>query len=245
MDGTKRVQTINNTLDDGSGGGSTFAGVMKVPSVRNSGSDLGTHYDAGEMGWYDWQQSKHALRYERGTTKLSSDATSFVLANGGITSGTDYFQILCYPGKGASNLIAKLWYDGTAGNLNFYNQLNGTIGLYAKAFITSSNRDLKTNIVLDSEVALDKVVGTAVYNYQFKKDLEDWGTDADGNPVLLGQKDPSTVPVQTGLIVDEAPKDIVGENGESINLYAMSSILWKAVQELSAKVTALEAKVGV
>jgi hypothetical protein len=240
MDGSKRVATANNVLDDGSGG-ATVAGVFKAPSVRNSASDLGTHYDAGEMGWYDWNQSRHALRYVRSTNTVSTDGS--INATGGITNGADYFQIVCYPGKGATNLIAKLWYDGTAGNLNFYNQLNGTIGLYAKAFTTSSNRELKTNIVKDEENALEKVKATTVYNYQFKQDLEDWGEDADGNLVLLGQKDPSTVPVQTGIIVDEAPKDIIGENGESINLYAMTTLLWKAVQELSAKNDSLEQRI--
>ena len=46
---------------------------------------------------------------------------------------------------------------------------------------------------------------------------------------------------QVGLIYDEAPEELRSKDGETLQLYDTISYLWKAVQELTAKVEALEA----
>ncbi len=39
-----------------------------------------------------------------------------------------------------------------------------------------------------------------------------------------------------GIIVEEAPKEIIGSDGDTIDIYAMTSLAWKAIQELSDQV---------
>ncbi len=46
-----------------------------------------------------------------------------------------------------------------------------------------------------------------------------------------------------GLIVDEVPDEIKTEQGDAVDIYAMTSYLWKAVQELSEQVEYLEQKI--
>ena len=69
--------------------------------------------------------------------------------------------------------------------------------------------------------ALQKVNSTKVYNYN-----------------LLLEHDNEMK--HTGLILDEAPVELVNIRGTGIDIYAMASVLWKAVQELSAEVEKLK-----
>jgi hypothetical protein len=45
-------------------------------------------------------------------------------------------------------------------------------------------------------------------------------------------------------MADEAPKEILGDNGKSINLYSYCGMLAMAVRELSEKVESLEDNVN-
>ncbi len=89
------------------------------------------------------------------------------------------------------------------------------IQLRASAFTVSSKREYKENIKEYDANALDIVANTKVYTYNFKENEDKVK--------------------RVGLIVDEAPSDITLD-GESIDTYAMISVLWKAVQELADKV---------
>jgi len=51
-----------------------------------------------------------------------------------------------------------------------------------------------------------------------------------GNILIISKEDENKVR-RIDLIVDEAPSDVVYDE-ESIDTYAMISVLWKAVQEL-------------
>jgi len=66
--------------------------------------------------------------------------------------------------------------------------------------------------------------GSMVRNFQFK-------TETDGELPHIG------------LIVDEAPLETINPKGDGIDLYAMISIAWKSIQELSAKVADLESQI--
>lgn len=93
----------------------------------------------------------------------------------------------------------------------------------ASAFTVSSSRDVKKNIEDWAGDALKLVNGTRVAEYHLKDENEDFDYK------------------RIGLIVQESPIEIINFNGgDSIDLYEMTSLLWKSVQELDAKNKLLE-----
>jgi hypothetical protein len=116
---------------------------------------------------------------------------------------------------------------------------NGGDTAYAKIsasqFYTASKREFKTNIQPFEANALEMVNNTTIYNYQLKDEFNIYDP---GTQEIIGQRDASEVDIKTGLIWDEAPEILRGE--DSIDLYAMVAVLWKAVQELSVQVEQLK-----
>lgn len=93
-----------------------------------------------------------------------------------------------------------------------------------------SDRNLKKDIepfveTMMGRTALEEIESTQVYSYLYN-------SDDDG------------VPKRLGLIYQEAPFDIVTPNPETpgIDLYAMSTMMWKGMQELSAKIESIKAE---
>lgn len=89
----------------------------------------------------------------------------------------------------------------------------------------TSARELKKNIEPFScplgQTAIEKVVSTPVYKYSYINDKDtDWK--------------------YTGVIIDEAPAEIVNMDGKHINIYSMVSVLWKAVQEQQEEIERLK-----
>jgi len=77
----------------------------------------------------------------------------------------------------------------------------------ANNYVTTSRRDLKEDINDFLQSALDKVNSTKVKKYRFK--------------------DKKKERLDIGLIYEDAPIEIQSENEKGINLYAMTSLLWK------------------
>jgi hypothetical protein len=105
-------------------------------------------------------------------------------------------------------------------NLDF----NGYVPVFASEFTNMSKRELKKNIVPFEANAETIINGAMVRNFQFK-------TESD------------TELPHVGLIVDEAPLEVINPKGDGIDLYAMIAIAWKSIQELSAKVADLESQI--
>ena len=107
----------------------------------------------------------------------------------------------------------------------------GNAELFAKKFNVVSDRDVKENIEEFSTTALDLVRGAKAYRYDHK--LSDaWKAR---NPKKKLKK-------SIGLVAQEAPVEITTDAGTGIDLYAMNTVLWKAVQELSEQVEYLQKK---
>ena len=83
---------------------------------------------------------------------------------------------------------------------------------------------------------------------EFKKAIEDYTGNAteliESTPVRKYHlnEDVEGVDIKRlGLIVQESPLDIVNtDGGQTIDLYQMTSLLWKSNQELSARLKLLE-----
>lgn len=90
------------------------------------------------------------------------------------------------------------------------------------AFENTSSEKYKTDILPYTDNALSLVNSSVIYSYKYKRDGENALT-------------------KYGLVIErECPQEVVDNSGDAISLYSMCSILWKSVQELSAKVKTLE-----
>lgn len=102
---------------------------------------------------------------------------------------------------------------------------NGHIPIYAGDFRTISTRESKTNINKYTADALEKVLSTPVYTYK-KKNVDQQYEDVHDRYYI-------------GLILEEAPR-MIQKKSEAIDLYGMTSMLWKSVQQLTKRVEELE-----
>lgn len=107
--------------------------------------------------------------------------------------------------------------------------LNGTTGeISGKNFNNTSLESTKKNIEKFNSDVLDTVKNAEIYKFNYK--IED---DRDKKHI--------------GFVIGEnykTPEEAISNNGQAIDIYSMSSILWKAVQELTAKVEKLEQEVS-
>ena len=93
----------------------------------------------------------------------------------------------------------------------------------AAAWQTTSDRDKKRDIrSVDDISAVDKVRQLHFYTYSMR--------DNDTH-------------IPLGIMADEAPNEILGTDGKSINLYSYISLCAKAVQELSDEVASLKREI--
>lgn len=98
----------------------------------------------------------------------------------------------------------------------------------ASSFDVSSLEEHKTDIEKVRFSALEKVCDSVVYGYRRKDDVE-YGIDSYKYGMVIGR---------------ETPNEVLSEDGESVDQYAMLSIAWKAIQELEDKVAYLEDKIS-
>ena len=133
---------------------------------------------------------------------------------------------------------ADRWEAPRSGNRGLVISPNGTGKLYvtnpemtayypvwASSFDVSSSVEFKKAIEDYTGNATSLIETTPVRKYHLNEDIE--GVDVK----------------RLGLIVQESPLDIVNtDGGQTIDLYQMTSLLWKSNQELSARLKLLENK---
>lgn len=103
----------------------------------------------------------------------------------------------------------------------------GACNISASGFTTVSDEATKKNIELYTAPALDEIKSTPVYQYNYLNEVD--GVDLK----------------HTGILLQQSPLEVVDQSGIGVDLYAMVSMSWKAIQELSAKNDALEARIAV
>jgi hypothetical protein len=84
-----------------------------------------------------------------------------------------------------------------------------------------SLRESKDHIELYEKSAIDLICNTPIHTYTLKDNEED-------------------TKVHVGVIIDEAPEDIVGSGGTTVSLYDMISIGWKGEQEIVKRLLKVE-----
>lgn len=97
----------------------------------------------------------------------------------------------------------------------------------ASAFTVASTRDSKTNIE-PTRFGLETILNTPVYDYKLRYEVENYGDE--------------NARIKTGLIWEEAPENL--REDETIDLYSMIGIAWRAIQELAEEVNNIKASLG-
>lgn len=103
---------------------------------------------------------------------------------------------------------------------------NGFVQIYAAQFNTASSLVYKTHIKNFDGSATDIINSADVMTYKLKEDIED--TEAPE-----GTRD------SIGVITEFAPKEITTADGRAVDLYAMGSLSWKALQEKDQEIKVL------
>jgi hypothetical protein len=97
--------------------------------------------------------------------------------------------------------------------------------LVVQTVSNTSDRELKKNIVDYDKSALEEINTTPIRHYNFNEDVD--GVD---------------IP-RVGIIMQEAPLEVVDSRGNGVDPYAMVSMAWKAIQELSAENKSLKEEI--
>ena len=108
----------------------------------------------------------------------------------------------------------------TSNNLTIYGN-----GYFSGTVTQGSREELKKDIEPAYDM-LQKVVESDIYSFRYKFETE---TDKKHFGLIIGDK-------------YRTADEVISQNQDGIDNYSMTSILWKAVQELSAKVNELESK---
>ena len=179
-------------------------------------------------------------------------ASGSIISNYGITSEGDI--------QANKNVWAKEMYATnriTAGGTK-YNESYKLL-VYGKArgdaWEVTSDRNSKENIIEKSNVtAIDGIKSLRFYSYDYKPHEDTQYDEAETvqevklNSAELDEAEESEktpVHVELGIMTDEAPEEILGDDGKSINLYAYTSYVAKAVQELNEQVEELKKKIEI
>lgn len=128
----------------------------------------------------------------------------------------------------------------------------------AHAWVVASERNEKENIIEKSNViAIDGIKSLRFYSYDYKpnevtQNSKAKNTEATVQTVQLNssatveaeESEKTPVHVELGIMTDEAPEEILGDDGKGINLYAYTSYVAKAVQEIIDKCEKQEQRIA-
>lgn len=122
---------------------------------------------------------------------------------------------------------------------------------YASAFTVNSESKWKKNINALGYNAMDLINQTVVYEYELKDntDTRDVGKKTIG--LVIDYETPEEIIIETEILDDreygEGEEFIPGkvkQIDKGVDLYAMSSLAWKALQEKDAEIKDLQTRVG-
>lgn len=188
------------------------SGSQELISINSSWQDSSINFTAAEDSIAPYHRryihvTKDAMTLEHGGS-ISSSARLNLRSKLNTVNGSGFELEADSRGIKADNSGKVTLYTSTSHSA--YLDSGGT--LWVENIDLVSDRNKKVNIRNKRPRALNKLNDMKFYSYS----LKDKGSR-----------------VNMGVMADEAPKDILGEDGKSINLYSYISYVAKAVQELS------------
>lgn len=152
-----------------------------------------------------------------------------------------------YEGDGYSNVCLKLSRENEAAKPLVFdgNKLYYDGSFYLSGIEVTSVEDIKTNIsTTNSLLSLFKPENSQIYSYNLKKTPTTESSTTSSSDGDLSFDSSETINLEEaeettsyGFVIGEGytvPTEVLAPNGKAINLYSMTSINWKATQELYA-----------
>lgn len=173
--------------------------------------------DGVQLFWID--NRSYTTMYAYNFTVADSSGNTRILVNGGNDYESEHIDL--HTGK------FQIIYLGS----NRFKVDNAGVWVNG-SLIHSSMAELKTNIV-PAKSCLDKILYSCIYNFDYKSEIKN-------------KEDKNGEPLHYGLVIGDGyntPKEVISEDGKGIDLYSMTSLAWKAIQEQQTIITALEKRV--
>lgn len=194
----------------------SYTGTLTMPEGAYD-YFIGVQPDTGNTNyWAGWRNVSFRTYHQKPSAALEASDVG-----GTIRGRLDVFEswgsaIVCVRGNANGSTSATL----ELGSSSMW--WNGNL------VTTDSSEKFKTNIASYNAAALDLINASKLYSYRYIGE----------NGIPIGK-------TKYGLVIErECPEEVVDNSGDSIALYSMTSIAWKAIQELSEKISILEEKVN-
>jgi len=166
------------------------------------------------------------VKFLTGIGKNADQSTEINAYGGGISFNQNGSRLMGYWIQGANYMQqygthAIFKYQQTMGRFETRNGNDTDWARLAGIIENTSSRDYKKNISAFERSALDIINASKarLYHYNSQDDSEK---------------------LNIGLIAEEAPKLIQGKDGKTVDGYGMTTLAWKAIQELSEQVRYLK-----
>ena len=196
---------------------------------------INNYFDNLRVGVLETDYDNNKIR-----SQVGSDTISIVQAN---TSNSIFMNVGdWYDNTSSSGLQIRSGTSSQNGRIDIVaQQTNSFINLAARSNSTeisasgittpkltqTSLESIKKNITKFTKNATDIINNSDIYEYNLKSDED---TDKKMIGFVIGDK-------------YRTPAEVIEKNGQAVELYSAIGILWKAVQELSARVEQLEKEV--
>ena len=234
----------------GSNNGSYNSSFGRSSLTSNTSGSYNTAVGNSALAQNTTASNNTAVGYQAGYNNITGQFNTFIGYSAGSTSTNTQNTLIGYgsitSAAGDSNeiVIGTAGATGKGSGTGFISPNGGGVyqGNNSTTWSVTSDQRLKKNIV-DNTVGLTAINGIKVRNFEYR--LPDEITDLDkSNAVAI-------TGVQLGPIAQEIQQvlpDCVKTESTGVMSVDSSDVLWHlvtAVQQLSAQVTALQAKVGV
>lgn len=249
-----------NTITGGSISGTTITGTSSISigkfSVLSSGTVIvgassngyelasdGLFFQKSNGSGYIYHYGSSMEVYASGNLNLTTGSGSVRVNSSNIATESwvsnnyagRYHSHSEYVTTGSSVYFSALGVGGSYQNST--NPSNTSIGasnifvpnaVYAKGVALTSSVIYKTNIKPIPDGALSVVNDVNIYEYHYQKDIDELNFENK----------------QIGVLAEAVPAILRGGENKSVNAYAMTSILWKAVQEQQQMIQTLETRIA-
>lgn len=214
--------------------GTQYASIQFEPSASiffdGFGNIKGGAYAGSDATW-SIKDADGRLRYLTGIGKGSSQTTEYASYGGGHAFSHNNERIFAIWKQGDANYVQQFAGQGiikwqkNQGRFEFRNGDDTNWSRVAGIVENASSRDYKKNISHFGGSALDIINASKarLYHYNNQDDSEK---------------------LNIGLIAEEAPQLVQGRDGKSVDGYGMTTLAWKAIQELSEQVKYLNEKIN-
>ena len=165
---------------------------------------------SGSYMWIDGESQNDAILSLRRNNNLNNSISLVSSSNGAKIE----------VGNGSTGNFISL--DGISKNLTVWGPM------YANSYNNNSKEELKKNITVFNENAVDLIKNSDLYKFNYKMEKD---TDEQHIGFIIGD----------GY---KTPLQIISNDGNAIDSYSMSSILWKAIQEQQEQIEELKKEIN-